>query len=193
MPMVRAIKKPGLRQVSWLLATTVFPTFPALLFGPVAPHLAGRDGSPVTVAGPRRSFTGFPFQPQFIWATFRLSSIVNAVILSYLPTGFNYPAADSPLSAGLSWPTDKHDAFPAHILVAHLFKRLKSIRLELGALEICIQVRIREITAYHRLFLGIGEPHIVRDQVPVTIGLHELDAGDFCRGPSGSASCRPPW
>jgi len=67
---------PSLWQVSWLLASTDFPAFPARVIGLVTSHLAAWFGSPVTVAGPRRTRTGFPFQPRFIGATNRRYSFV---------------------------------------------------------------------------------------------------------------------
>ena len=66
------------------------PSLPGPIYEASDSALGGLgDGSPVTVAGPRRSFTGFPFQPRLIGATIRLYSIVNAGMLFHILPGVN--------------------------------------------------------------------------------------------------------
>ena len=72
---------------------------------------------------------------------------------------------------------DEYDAIAANVAVSEVFKGLQPIRLELSAVEIVVEVGIGEVGAQKGVFLGAGEPDVVREQVAMGDGFDELDAG----------------
>ena len=115
---------PCLWQVSWLLASADFPAFPARVIGLVTSHLAAWVGSPVTVAGPRRTCTGFPFQPRFTGATIKRYSFVK--VCSLKTSRLQRPkVGDVPLRpASLPGRMGEYDPVPSHVLFAHIVESL---------------------------------------------------------------------
>ena len=107
----------------WLLASTDNPAFPARVIGLVTSHLAAWVGSPVTVAGPRRTHTGFPFQPRFLEATIKRYSIVKDCLSTVCLQGPT--VGDGRLRPDiLPGRVGKYDSVPSLVLLTHVIESL---------------------------------------------------------------------